>query len=374
VRSVIVSKVNGNEDGERTFPIEDISVVCRHTELPDPVFDPADPDNEHHVLVRVCAFSCNYRDLSMVYHLLKSSGDGATTPFGSEFSGEVVAVGRSVKTLAVGDMVSGDYSYPEPRAVQGVDLTGVLPGVPTNNASRELAVFHEAKLRKMPPGVSVETAAAFALNAQTVYAMVRRLSLSAGDAVLVTAGRSNVALFAMQLLSLVKTRTVVVTTSPSSVAKLEELGLARVVLIERPVGNLLSYPTLREITRQSSGFVGVIDPLSDVYLLPVLVLMAIGGRYITCGSAHQLPRARHRHRTQAGGMGELYEYILLKNICVAGNCIGVPDDIDRAMADLRAGSVRVVVDSTYGTGNEMEFFERTFFDPERFGKVIYRFD
>jgi len=374
MRCVTVSISDGKEDHKRSFAIEDITVVCRHTECPDPVFDPNDRRNEHHVLVRVRAFSCNYRDLAMAYYLLKSGENGVRSPFGSEFSGEVVAIGLGVKTLTPGDIVTGDYSYPSPRSIQGVDTMDVLPGVPTNKASCQLAVFHEAKLCKVPTGVRVETAAAFALNAQTVYAMVRRLSLSPDDSVLVTAGRSNVALFAMQLLSLMKIRTVTVTTSPSSVPKLQEMGHAQVVLVERPVDNLLSYPVLRRIVRDTNGFAGVVDPLSDVYLLPVLDLMRAGGRYITCGAACQLPRVRENHPEVSGGMTRLHDRILSKNISVMGNCIGESEDIDRAMADLSEGSMGVLVDSTHEQGGEMDFFERTFFDTDRFGKVIYKFD
>jgi hypothetical protein len=43
------------------------------------------------------------------------------------------------------------------------------------------------------------------------------------------------------------------------------------------------------------------------------------------------------------------------------------------MADWRAGRLDVLVDSVF-TGNDVgAFFKRTFADPVRFGKVVYRY-
>src|SRR5688500_2904546 len=58
-------------------------------ERPDPAFDAADPGNARKVLVRVRAFSCNYRDRAQIYKLARFGAAADFYVLGSEFAGEV---------------------------------------------------------------------------------------------------------------------------------------------------------------------------------------------------------------------------------------------------------------------------------------------
>ena len=77
---------------------------------------------------------------------------------------------------------------------------GVREGVPTNAAASEFEVFHPTKLIRLPPEMSYEAAAAFSLGAQTAYSMARKLELAPGMNILVTAAKSNTALFSISVL------------------------------------------------------------------------------------------------------------------------------------------------------------------------------
>src|SRR4051812_4558042 len=61
-----------------------------------PEFNPLDPQNSQSVLVKVKAFSCNYRDRAIIFMALRQRLENSFYPVGSEFVAEVVAVGAEV--------------------------------------------------------------------------------------------------------------------------------------------------------------------------------------------------------------------------------------------------------------------------------------
>ena len=114
--------------------------------------------------------------------------------FGSDFVAEVLTVGSKVDGLQPGDRVINNNQYPD----SGV--AGLLPGVPTNHSSKELQVFHQAKLLKIPDSISDEMAAGFSIGAQTAYSMLRKLDVRPGENILVTAAKSKTSLFVINAL------------------------------------------------------------------------------------------------------------------------------------------------------------------------------
>ncbi len=72
----------------------------------------------HSVVVKVQAFSCNYRDRSLIHHFAEQcqtlSGNQKYfySPVGSEFVGRVVKIGSEVSLVRVGDRVMSDNCYP----------------------------------------------------------------------------------------------------------------------------------------------------------------------------------------------------------------------------------------------------------------------
>jgi threonine dehydrogenase-like Zn-dependent dehydrogenase len=74
------------------------------------------------------------------------------------------------------------------------------------------------------------------------------------------------------------------------------------------------------------------------------------------------------------GVNEILMTAMFKNLQIIGNCIGLTTDLQQAIADYTAGKFDVVIDSVF-TGNQIaEFFDRTFNQKDRFGKVVYRYD
>ena len=269
------------------FELEGVPLMCALLQTAPPEFDGTAQENRARVLVRKHAFSCNYRDKGIIFASLKG-GPGyakyAYLTIGSEFSGEVVAVGTDVTGFSLGDRVMGDNHY-----IGGYQTAaGAREGVPTNAASSEFEVFHQAKLIRIPPEMPYEEAAAFSLGAQTAYSMARKLELAPGMNILVTAAKSNTALFSISVLKARGVNVYATSTSDRFEEPLRGLGVKELFVVDTAQG-LTHQNRLCEVAREIGGFDGVIDPFYDLHLGSVMGLLAAGGRYVTCGLAGQYP-------------------------------------------------------------------------------------
>ena len=120
---------------------------------------------------------------------------------------------------------------------------GLAGGLPGNNLSRELEIIPAAKLARIPETMSDVEASAFSIGAQTTFSMVRKLGISAGSAVLVTGGRSNTSLFAINAIKAQRLNPApeiwASTTSERSEQALLEMGISGVIRIDPAAPRIL---------------------------------------------------------------------------------------------------------------------------------------
>jgi NADPH:quinone reductase-like Zn-dependent oxidoreductase len=351
-----------------TVSIEGVAVRCGVLQMSRAEFDPAVPENRRRVQVHVRAFSCNYRDKTLILRMATQGPSDRFYVIGSEFVGHVVAVGEDVSRVSVGDRVIGDNSYPDLRP------SGWARGVPTNNASREYLVLREEKVFRVPDSMSDAVAASFSIGAQTAYSMVRKAAPCAGGHVLVTAAGSNTSLFAIGALRSRGAEVYATTTSARHESRLSALGVRRVFRIDPEGPSFADVPEIREVARSLDGFDAVIDPFYDLHLPRVVPVMAFGSRYVTCGLYDQhlqlLPAAAP---SAPPDYRYCLELALLKNISLIGNCAGVTDDLADAVRDQTAGVFDVLVDSIHRDDHPGAFLERTYAARDRLGKVVYAY-
>jgi NADPH:quinone reductase-like Zn-dependent oxidoreductase len=224
--------------------------------------------------------------------------------------------------------------------------------------------------------MSDEVAAAFSIGGQTSYSMLRRLALRPDDRVLVTAARSNTSLFVLQALRQHSVRVVATTTSERNRAEIEAMGAAPLVVLSRELESFADDPELAALARARSGFSVVIDPFSDLHLPKVLDVMAVHGRYTTCGVYDQYLSLTGEVPTYRGKRGaDLLMSIVARNVSILGNCLGTTEDLARAAADCAEGRLHVTLDSVHhGPAALPAFLQRTFEAPDRFGKVVFVYD
>lgn len=354
----------------RTVVVDGVRVGCGVVATRDVDFVPERVEDGRGVLVRVQAVSCNYRDKGLITRM-RSVPSARFIAIGSEFCAEVVAVGDRVRALAPGDRVMADMHYEgRPRTAEGV-----AAGVPTNQASKELLVFHERQLRRVPGAMPSEQAAAFALNAQTAYSMVRRVAPAPGARVLVTSASSNTSLCILGALRAAGAQVYATTTSERSAERLRALALGDVVVVGRGRDGFANDAALAALARRVGGFDHVFDPFFDMHLERAVELLEPFGSYVSCGLAGQTGHAAEAAGVATPvGMHPIVTQMIMKNLTIIGNCIGLHADLDAAVRDYEAGLLAPVVDSVFTGDDVAPFLDRTFNDPARFGKVVYRYN
>jgi NADPH:quinone reductase-like Zn-dependent oxidoreductase len=342
--------------------IQDTSLWCGHVTSPAPAFDPASGVDAHRALVRVRAFSCNFRDRYLILKALADLPDGRPYTVGSEFAGDVVATGAKVTRVRAADRVMADnlWPYPEP--------TGWRRGVPTNHASWEYLVVHEEHLARVPDGMDYVQAAAFSIGGQTAYSMVGKLGLGEGDHALVTAGTSNTSLFSIAALRARGVQTWVTTASERFRGAFEELGVSAVFTVDPAARTWLDHATMVATTSRLGGFHGVIDPFCDTHLAKVLPFLRQGGRYVTCGMSDVEPG--HGGADLRTGLA----IAIFRNLHIIGNCSGQREHLDEAIRDHANGRLPVRIDSVFCGDAAATFVDRTFNARDRFGKVVFSYD
>jgi len=330
-------------------------------EVQEPMYDKYFTNDT--VLVRVDAFSCNYREKNKLLLFNKACKSTTGTqkifylPFGSEFVGEVLKVGNNVKKLKIGDRVIPDGTFP-------FKDNGVAGGVPTNYASKRVQLFHSTQLIKIPDSMPNSIAASFTVASQTVYSMIRKLNLSTNSCVLITSATSNTSLTAINVLIKKGIKVFVISSNSNYHEKLSKLGVYKIIPY-----SIIKENTLNEYIKIK--FDAVIDPFFDVYLNHVVKSLNYGGKYITCGYYNQNPQFEKLDFDN--DFFDTLTHCIVNNISIIGNCLGEKMDLENAILDYSNNKHTIIVDSIHsGEGIEL-FIKKTFNDIPRFGKVVYQY-
>lgn len=267
------------------FHINNTNIPCGLIETKRSSFDPNQTANLDKVFIRTKGFSCNYRDKSLALGRMEILQQYALRnepkfyALGSEFAGEVVAVGAHVKEFSIGDRVISNGNYP-------VEHPDANPGLPTNNGSKEYAAIHFSKLAKIPDNMPWQVASCFQIGGQTTYSMIRRLGVKAGDTVLISGATSNTSLFAINALKQYDVEVYALTTRDTFRATLLALGVKQVFVVDM-TKPLYEHPEIEQHLKTFGGFSVAIDPFCDLYLDRLVDVLAMGGRYSTCGLFNQ---------------------------------------------------------------------------------------
>lgn len=336
-------------------------------EVEEPEFDAGAESFADCVLVKKNAFSLNFRDKGLAFQssfVLQEKAIDSHWPIGSEFCATVIHTGKNVTSLKPGDRVVPDYSYP---------FSGrrhIMPGIASNNASKEYEVFNSVKLIKIGSSISDEVGAAFTIGAQTAFGIMRRLDLKGTETVLVTSGTSATSLFVISALKSRVKQLVVITGRPQMTERIKMLGATDVIVVkDRTQIEQADFNDLK------GGFDVIIDPFSDMYLHQLYRFIKMNGRYITCGVYQQsMPFDKHFVAKRKEAMHDLFEKMILKNLTLIGNSLGSSADLQDAISAYEKGDWVVPVDSVFSGADIEPFFRRSFSETDKFGKVVFKYD
>ena len=202
----------------KTFGIQNLAVAERDEPTPQ----------ANQVKVKFHAASLNYRDLMIVKGTYNPKLKMPLVPL-SDGAGEVAEIGESVTKFKVGDRVTpifmqgwidGAIDAQKARTALGGDLDGVL---------REFGVFDESGLVCIPDHFSYEEAATLPCAAVTAYnALFESGGIKSDDSVLLQ-GTGGVSIFALQLASVLGTKTIITSSSDEKLERANKLGAGELI-------------------------------------------------------------------------------------------------------------------------------------------------
>ncbi len=201
--------------------LDEIKVV----EVPDPTPGPGQ------VQVRMRAVSLNYRDLLMVngmYGRGAASSSDVITPF-SDGCGVVEAVGEGVTRFKTGDRVATLFFQNWISGPPSLEkLTSAL-GFPIPGAGREVGVFSQEGLSKVPDFLTDQQVATLPCAALTAWrGLFEDARLQPGDTV-VLQGTGGVSIFGLQFAHAAGLRTVITSSSDEKLERARALGADHLV-------------------------------------------------------------------------------------------------------------------------------------------------
>lgn len=214
-------------------------------DAPDPTPGPGQ------VLIRMKAVSLNYRDLLMIngmYSRGSATAGGSITPF-SDGCGVVEAIGPGVTRVAVGDRVATLFFQNWISGRPTLEKLSSSLGFPIPGAGRELAVFSQEGVSKVPDFLTDQQVATLPCAALTAWrGLFEDARLEPGDTV-VLQGTGGVSIFGLQFAKAAGYRTLITSSSDEKLERAKALGAQHLV-------NYRAEPDWSKPVREATGGVG----------------------------------------------------------------------------------------------------------------------
>ncbi len=306
------------------------------------------------VLIKMRAWSLNYRDLLMVKGLYNPKLRFPLVPL-SDGVGHIAAVGEGVSRVKVGDRVAGifmqkwlcgDVNEAKARTALGGGGDGMLA---------EYVVLHEDGVVQVPEHLTDEEAATLPCAAVTSWhALISEGNLKAGDSVLVQ-GTGGVSIFALQFARLNGARVVATSSSDAKLERALRLGASDGI-------NYKTTPDWEEKARELTGGSGV-DHIVEVggagTFAKSLRAVRMNGRIYLIGIL-------------SGSSGQVNPMpILMKNARVQGIYVGSRDMFEAMNRAIALHKLRPVVDRVFGFG-EIRLALQYMESGAHFGKICLK--
>ncbi|MBB5055143.1 NADPH:quinone reductase-like Zn-dependent oxidoreductase [Afipia massiliensis] len=210
---------------------------------PDPI------PGEFDVIVEMQAASINYRDVVMVRGGYGRKGGQLPMIPVSDGAGKVVATGKSVTRVKIGDMVCPNFAQnwfagPFHENVWAGMLGGYHEGV-----LQQFMLLPELGVVKAAPHLSAAAAASLPCAALTAWSAIADGGVKPGDTVL-TQGTGGVSLFALQFAKLFGARVIVTSSSDDKLKRASAIGADETI-------NYRTFPDWQKRAREIAGPTGI---------------------------------------------------------------------------------------------------------------------
>lgn len=317
------------------------------TDRPDPKPGP------NQVLLRMKAWSLNYRDLLMIKGQYNPRLKFPFVPL-SDGVGEVVETGAGVTRVKVGDRVAGAFmpGWVEGTLTEAKSRTALGGGA--NGLLADFAVLPEEGVVQVPAHLSNEEAATLPCAGVTAWhALVSAGGIKAGDTVL-TQGTGGVSIFALQFARLSGASVIATSSSDAKLARVLEMGASIGI-------NYKTTPDWEKKVLELTGGVGV-DHVVEV------------------GGSGTLPRSLKAVRLAGtisligilSGVGEFNPLpVLMKAVRVQGIYVGSRAMFEAMNRAITLHQLRPVVDRVFPFGECRQALQHME-SGAHFGKIVIR--
>jgi NADPH:quinone reductase-like Zn-dependent oxidoreductase len=302
------------------------------------------------VLVRMRAWSLNYRDLLVIRGQYNPKQKLPLVPL-SDGAGEVVESGPGVTRVRPGDRVAGAFMQSWIDGEIDDSKWRSALGAAAEGVASEYRVFSEQGLVSIPGYLSYEEAASLPCAAVTAWnALFETGSVKPGETVLAL-GTGGVSTFALQFARLGGARVIVTSSSDEKLARAKELGAYEGV-------NYSSTPDWEKCVRELTGGRGV-DHVIEV------------------GGAGTLGRSMRAVKTGgsisligvlADGPGANVTPVLMRHLRVQGIFVGSRVMFEHMLQGMTGPQLRPVIDRVFAF-NELPKALQYMESAKHFGKV-----
>jgi len=309
----------------KAYQIEDFGLDgLKSTERPTP------RPGAHQVLIKMQAWSLNYRDLLTVKGLYNPRLKMPQIPL-SDGAGEVVETGAEVRSVQPGDRVSNTFFEHWTSGPATDEKVQTALGAGRDGVLAEYVAIDEDGVIPIPEHLTYAEAATLPCAALTAWnALVVAGNIKAGDTVL-TLGTGGVSLFALQFAQMHGARVVITSGSDEKRGKALKIGAAHTI-------NYKETPEWGKETRRFADGRGV-----DL-------VVEVGGS----GTFNQSVAALRRGGIMSligvlasGGEPNILT-VLMNSIRVQGIFVGSKDMFAAMNRAITMHSLRPVVDRTFG--------------------------
>ncbi|MBD2613493.1 NAD(P)-dependent alcohol dehydrogenase [Nostoc punctiforme FACHB-252] len=308
------------------------------------------------VLVQVKATSLNYRDLLVIEGAYGAGQKYPLIPI-SDGAGEVVAVGKGVTRVKIGDRVAAtffqDWIYGSlTREQMKSDLGGGIDGM-----LAEYVVLHQDGLVILPDHLSYAEGATLPCAAVTAWhGLVTKGNISPGDSVLLL-GTGGVSIFALQFAKIHGARAIATSSSDEKLARIKQLGADETI-------NYKITPDWEKQVYQLTNRTGVdhVVEVGGAGTLPKsLQAVRIGGRVSLIG-------------VLSGRGSEIDPMpILFKSLTVQGIYVGSREMFEAMNQTIQQHQIKPIIDRVFPFHEAREAY-RYLKSAAHFGKVVISLD
>lgn len=308
------------------------------------------------VLVQVKATSLNYRDLLVIEGAYGAGQKYPLIPI-SDGAGEVVAVGKGVTRVKIGDRVAAtffqDWIYGSlTREQMKSDLGGGIDGM-----LAEYVVLHQDGLVILPDHLSYAEGATLPCAAVTAWhGLVTKGNISPGDSVLLL-GTGGVSIFALQFAKIHGARAIATSSSDEKLARIKQLGADETI-------NYKTTPDWEKQVYQLTNRTGVdhVVEVGGAGTLPKsLQAVRIGGRVSLIG-------------VLSGRGSEIDPMpILFKSLTVQGIYVGSREMFEAMNQTIQQHQIKPIIDRVFPFNEAREAY-RYLKSAAHFGKVVINLD